>query len=117
MIGIAGAAQPDRYDLVILGSGSTAFAAAIRASELGKRGVMTESRILGGICVNRGGVPSKNLIGAADALHTMRHLRYPSVEPVDPRLDFAALIRQKDGLIAARLAMTSITPSSSIDGR
>jgi len=37
-------AQPDRYDLVVLGSGSTAFAAALRAAELGKTVVMTESR-------------------------------------------------------------------------
>ena len=36
-----------RFDLVILGSGSTAFAAAIRATELGKTAVMTENRTLG----------------------------------------------------------------------
>lgn len=50
------------YDLVILGSGSTAFAAAIRAGELGKRVVMIEARTVGGTCVNRGCLPSKNLI-------------------------------------------------------
>lgn len=38
----------DTYDLVILGSGSTAFAAAIRAKELGKTAIMTEVRTLGG---------------------------------------------------------------------
>ena len=32
------------FDLVILGSGSTAFAAALRAQELGKTSVMTEER-------------------------------------------------------------------------
>ncbi len=36
------------YDLVILGSGSTAFAAAITANELGKTAVMTEARTIGG---------------------------------------------------------------------
>jgi mercuric reductase len=40
--------MPDVYDLVILGSGSTTFPAAIRAQELGKRVVMTESRTVGG---------------------------------------------------------------------
>lgn len=43
-----------QYDLVILGSGSTAFAAALRAQELGKTSVMTEQRTTGGTCVNRG---------------------------------------------------------------
>jgi len=50
----------EHYDLVILGSGSTAFAAAIHAQELGKTAVMTEGRTLGGTCVNRGCLPSKN---------------------------------------------------------
>ena len=58
----------DTYDLVILGSGSTAFAAAIRAKELGKTAIMTEVRTLGGTCVNRGCLPSKNLIEAAAVL-------------------------------------------------
>lgn len=35
-----------QFDLVILGSGSTAFAAAIRAAELGKTAAMTEVRTL-----------------------------------------------------------------------
>lgn len=89
----------DQYDLVVLGSGSTAFAAAIRARDLGKRVVMTESRTLGGTCVNRGCLPSKNLIGAADVLHTMRHPRYPGIAPAEPQVDFAALIRQKNDVI------------------
>ena len=38
----------EQYDLVILGSGSTAFAAALKAAELGKTTAMTESRTVGG---------------------------------------------------------------------
>ncbi|MBA3797218.1 MAG: FAD-dependent oxidoreductase, partial [Chloroflexi bacterium] len=55
----------DPFDLLILGSGSTAFAAAIGAGELGARVAMVERRTLGGTCVNRGCLPSKNLIEAA----------------------------------------------------
>jgi len=36
-----------------------------RAAELGKMAAMTENRTLGGTCVNRGCLPSKNLIAAA----------------------------------------------------
>ena len=42
----------EHFDLVILGSGSTAFAAALRAAELGKTAAMTEVRTLGGTCVS-----------------------------------------------------------------
>lgn len=49
------------FDLFILGSGSTAFAAAIKADELGARVGMVERRTLGGTCANRGclGAPAE----------------------------------------------------------
>ncbi len=90
----------NRYELVILGSGSTAFAAAIRAAELGKRAVMTEVRTVGGTCLNRGCLPSKNLIEAAKLLHDARNPRYPGIEPTEPDLDFGTLVEQKDEVIA-----------------
>jgi mercuric reductase len=87
------------FDLVILGSGTTAFAAALRAQELGKSAVMAEERTLGGTCVNRGCLPSKNLIEAARLLHDAQHPRYPGLTPAALGLDFRQLIAQKDEVI------------------
>ncbi len=87
------------YDLVILGSGSTAFAAALRAAEMGKTAVMTENRTIGGTCVNRGCLPSKNLIEAARIVWEARHPRYPGLTPCNMEFDFGALIRQKDEVV------------------
>ncbi len=86
-------------DLLILGSGSTAFAAALTAQELGKTAVMIEQRTVGGTCVNRGCLPSKNLIEAAKLVHEARHPRYPGLHPCAMTLDFATLIAQKDAII------------------
>jgi mercuric reductase len=87
------------YDLVILGSGSTAFAAALRAQEFGKTSVMTEERTTGGTCVNRGCLPSKNLIEAAKIIHDAQHPRYPGLSPAKVQLNFRELIAQKDDVI------------------
>ena len=57
------------FDLAIIGSGGGAFAAAIRATNLGQRVVMIERGTVGGTCVNTGCVPSKALLAAADARH------------------------------------------------
>jgi mercuric reductase len=89
----------ERYDLLILGSGATAFAAATRARELGKTAVMTEARTLGGTCVNRGCLPSKNLIEAARLVYDAAHPRYPGLAPTQLAVGFSALIAQKDALI------------------
>jgi mercuric reductase len=91
--------QNDVYDLLILGSGSTAFAAAIHTQELGKTAVMTESRTLGGTCVNRGCLPSKNLIEVARLIYDAAHPRYPGLTSVQLGVDFPALIAQKDEII------------------
>lgn len=91
--------NPTQYDLVILGSGSTAFAAALRAQELGKTSVMTEERTIGGTCVNRGCLPSKNLIEAAKIVFDAAHPRYPGLTPAEIKIDFRELIRQKDDVI------------------
>jgi mercuric reductase len=87
------------YDLLILGSGSTAFAAAIRAAEVGKHAVMVETRTIGGTCVNRGCLPSKNLIAAAQIVHDAAHPRFPGITSARLELNFADLIAQKDALI------------------
>ncbi len=90
---------PERYDLVILGSGSTAFAAALHAAELSKSAVMTECRTVGGTCANRGCLPSKNLIEAARLVYDAAHPRYPGLSPVHMPIDWAELVAQKDEII------------------
>ena len=87
-------------DLLILGSGSTAFAAALRAQELGKTAVMTEERMVGGTCVNRGCLPSKNLIEAARIVHNAANPRYPGLQPVRLTVDFPTLVAQKDAVVS-----------------
>ena len=89
----------ETFDLVILGAGSTAFAAALRAAEFGKTVALTEARVLGGTCANRGCLPSKNLIEAAKILYESNHPRYLGLRPASMELDFSALIAQKDELI------------------
>src|SRR5712664_1652803 len=93
-------ARERRFDLLILGSGSTAFAAALQAQELGKSAVMTEERTLGGTCVNRGCLPSKNLIEAARLVHDARHPRYPGLQPAEMKFDFGRLVAQKDEVVS-----------------
>jgi mercuric reductase len=55
------------YDLVIIGGGAAAFAAATKATDLGLRSVMINDGLpLGGTCVNVGCVPSKHLLAVGD---------------------------------------------------
>src|SRR6266702_4547506 len=89
----------ERYDLVILGSGSTAFAAALPPAEHGKSAVMAEFRTVGGTCANRGCLLSKNLIAAARLVYDAAHPRYPGLTPIHMPFSWAELVAQKDEII------------------
>ena len=93
--------MPTKYDLAIIGSGGGAFAAAIRASTLGKSVVMIERGTLGGTCVNTGCVPSKALIAAAGARHVAvdAATRFPGIASTADPVDMPALIAGKQALV------------------
>src|SRR6187200_2212374 len=56
----------DRYDLVVMGSGTGGYAVALRAALLGKRVAIVEREArLGGTCLLRGCIPSKSLLESA----------------------------------------------------
>ena len=50
------------FDLVVIGGGPAGYAAAIRASQLGKKVLCVEKDKLGGICLNWGCIPTKALL-------------------------------------------------------
>ncbi|NOY38325.1 MAG: mercury(II) reductase [Chlorobi bacterium] len=89
-----------QYDLIIIGGGSAAFAAAIRAEELGLSTLMVNDMLpVGGTCVNVGCVPSKNLIRAAESLHKAAISPFRGVHPRGADLDYKEIISQKRELV------------------
>src|SRR5581483_2326069 len=55
------------FNLLIIGGGAAAFAAATKAAELGKTALMVNEGLpLGGTCVNVGCMPSKHLLTVGD---------------------------------------------------
>jgi dihydrolipoamide dehydrogenase len=55
----------DQWDVVILGAGPAGYTAALRGTELGARVALIEREHVGGLCLNRGCIPSKALLTTA----------------------------------------------------
>ncbi len=89
------------YDLLVLGAGSAAFAAAIRGRDAGYRVALAEAGTLGGTCVNVGCIPSKALLAAGAAYWAAGHPRFAGITTSAGPVDLAALVAQKDDLVAA----------------
>ncbi|MCL5265784.1 MAG: dihydrolipoyl dehydrogenase [Chloroflexi bacterium] len=56
----------ESFDLIVTGSGPAGYAAAIRGAALGARVALVERDALGGTCVNRGCIPTKFMMEAAE---------------------------------------------------
>lgn len=53
------------YDLIVIGGGPGGYVAAERAGKLGKKVLLFEKEAIGGVCLNRGCIPTKTLLYAA----------------------------------------------------
>lgn len=85
--------------IAIVGSGSAAFAAAIRAAEENAHVTLIESATLGGTCVNVGCVPSKIMIRAAYLAHLQAHHSFEGLKKHTPIVDPAALVAQQQARV------------------
>lgn len=85
--------------IAIIGSGSAAFACAIRATEEGARVTMIETGTLGGTCVNTGCVPSKIMIRGAHIAHEARHHGFDGVGKTALTLDRRRMLGQQQARV------------------
>jgi len=91
----------NQFDLIIIGGGSAAFSAAIKAESLGLSTLMVNGGLdFGGTCVNVGCVPSKNLIRAGETVYHATHSNFEGIKPKGVDIDFAQVIKDKKKLVA-----------------
>jgi mercuric reductase len=89
-----------KFNLIIIGGGAGAFAAAIRANELkAKTAIVNVGLPLGGTCVNVGCVPSKTLLHAGEILHHAKHHGVPGIELEVKKFDFQKVVQDELSLV------------------
>ncbi|MGE4240701.1 dihydrolipoyl dehydrogenase family protein [Ramlibacter sp.] len=84
----------DPYDLLVIGAGTAAMVASMRARAAGWRVAVVDSRPLGGTCALRGCDPKKMLIGGASAVDHARRMAGKGVAG-DARVDWRELMAFK----------------------
>ena len=90
----------ERYDLIVLGSGSAARDGAGKAArEYGARVALIEHRLWGGSCPNVACRPTKAYVVAAELMHDVRqHAAERGIDLPNPTLDLAHTRTWKDSL-------------------
>jgi len=88
-------------DLAIIGSGPGGYVAATRAGQLGIKTVVIESRHLGGICLNRGCIPTKVMLHSAAVAHEVRHAAAAGVvTDGEPFIDYEVMLQRRDRVVS-----------------
>lgn len=85
------------YDVVVLGSGTGGYVAAIRAAQLGFKTAVIEKENLGGVCLNWGCIPTKALLKSAQVYQDILHSKDFGINATGTP-DFPAVIKRSRGV-------------------
>lgn len=91
-----------KTQVLVIGGGPAGYPCAIRAGQLGLDVVLVDASGLGGTCLNRGCIPSKAYIHAANRFHEMEahaNKAEMGISCAEPRLELAGLKNWKDQLV------------------
>ncbi|MFB4299468.1 dihydrolipoyl dehydrogenase [Actinomadura sp. NTSP31] len=105
------------YDIVVLGAGSGGYACALRAAELGRSVALVErDESLGGTCLNRGCIPTKALLHAAEVADQTREAAKFGVKAVYEGIDVAGVNAYKDRVVSTTVkGLTGLITSRGIE--
>jgi len=90
----------ENYNLVIIGGGPGGYTSAIRAAMKGAKVAVVEVDRLGGVCLNRGCIPSKSLIASAVQYQKMKAAESFGIRLVAPPIyNWSAMKTRKDKIV------------------
>ncbi len=88
-------------DIVVIGAGPGGYAAAFRAADLGRKVLLVErDNALGGVCLNRGCIPSKALLHITKTINDVEHLSSIGVSFGKPQVDIEKIRNYKEKIVS-----------------
>jgi len=89
-----------KTEIVVVGAGPGGYAAAFYAADLGKKVILIErEKRLGGVCLNRGCIPSKALLYATHQIVNARESAHRGITFAEPAVDLTKLRTWKESVI------------------
>ena len=95
-------------DIVVIGAGAAGLSVAAGASQMGANVVLFEKGVMGGDCLNVGCVPSKALLAAGHAAHSVRRSGRYGVDASVDAVDWGRVSAHVKGAIAAIAPLDSV---------
>ena len=104
------------YDVIVIGGGPGGYAAGIRASQLGGKVALVEAAEIGGTCVNRGCIPTKVWLRAANLLHWIHRADEFGIKTSAEEIDLQSLVARRNGISSdTRMGMEGILKNNGLE--
>ena len=87
-------------DIVVVGAGPGGYAAAFYAADRGKKVILVEQeKRLGGVCLNRGCIPSKALLHVTKLIHEAKESEFRGISFAPPKINLAKMRAWKESIL------------------
>jgi dihydrolipoamide dehydrogenase len=96
----SGTASDSHFDCLIIGAGTGGYVAGIRAGQLGLRTAVIERDKAGGLCLNRGCIPTKALLESALLVAALGRAGDHGITTGPVAFDYAVMQARKDKIVA-----------------
>lgn len=104
------------FDVLVIGGGPGGYAAAIRASQLGGNVAVIEKGEIGGTCVNRGCIPSKVWLRAANLLNMIGKGEDFGIQATVSQVNYQSIVDRKNGVADdIRTGMESLLENNGVE--
>lgn len=87
------------YDLVVIGGGPAGYTAAKNAADLGVNVCLVEKENLGGVCLNKGCIPTKFMVNTAKMLSDIKRSSQFGIGVNGCNLNIAKMLESKNAIV------------------
>ena len=88
------------YDVAVIGGGPGGYVAAIRAAQLGAKVLLVEKDKLGGVCLNRGCIPTKTLLKSAEKWQELKNCHEFGLQADHISFNFETIMERKNQVVS-----------------
>lgn len=86
-------------NIVIIGGGPGGYVAALRGAQLGHNVTLIEEDRVGGVCLNRGCIPTKAILSVSERLNDIKTAKDFGIEVGDYKVDIDSVFKRKDQVV------------------
>lgn len=89
----------EEFDLGIIGAGPAGYTAALHGAATGKKVVLFEKNEIGGVCLNKGCIPTKAILHVSEVYNRIKNCSDYGISVSDVNFDYSVVLERKNKII------------------